>query len=102
MSELLVDRAGRRRSAATMPGFHVGRPPRNDSPFATTHLEESLRSSSQVWDTECSQGAPERCLDDGDDVLRRQPAMEVDIAADDRRIPVPSEIRECSRPCEST
>jgi hypothetical protein len=29
MSELLVDRAGRRRSAATMPGFHVGRPPRN-------------------------------------------------------------------------
>ena len=29
MSEPLLDRAGRRRSPATMPGFHVGRPPRN-------------------------------------------------------------------------
>ena len=29
MSELLLDRAGRRRSPATMPGFHVGRPPGN-------------------------------------------------------------------------
>jgi hypothetical protein len=29
MSELLRDRAGRRRSPATMPGFHAGRPPRN-------------------------------------------------------------------------
>jgi integrase len=29
MSELLVDRAGRRRSPATVPGFHAGRPPRN-------------------------------------------------------------------------
>ena len=29
MSQLLVDRAGRRRSPATMPGFHAGRPPRN-------------------------------------------------------------------------
>ena len=29
MSELLLDRAGRRRSAATMPGFHAGLPPRN-------------------------------------------------------------------------
>jgi hypothetical protein len=29
MSELLFDRAGRRRSPATMPGFHAGRPPRN-------------------------------------------------------------------------
>ena len=27
MSELLLDRAGRRRSPATMPGFHIGRPP---------------------------------------------------------------------------
>jgi site-specific recombinase XerD len=31
MSELeLLDRAGRRRSPATMPGFHTGRPPRNN------------------------------------------------------------------------
>jgi integrase len=29
MSELLLDRAGRRRPPATMPGFHAGRPPRN-------------------------------------------------------------------------
>jgi integrase len=29
MSELQLDRAGRRRSPATMPGFHAGRPPRN-------------------------------------------------------------------------
>jgi hypothetical protein len=29
MSELLLDRAGRRRSPATMPGFHASRPPRN-------------------------------------------------------------------------
>ncbi len=29
MSELLLDRAGRRRSPATLPGFHKGRSPRN-------------------------------------------------------------------------
>src|SRR5829696_572985 len=29
MSELLLDAAGRRRSPATMPAFHAGRPPRN-------------------------------------------------------------------------
>jgi site-specific recombinase XerD len=29
MSELLLDRAGRRRSPATMPGFHAGQAPRN-------------------------------------------------------------------------
>jgi integrase len=29
MSDLLIDRAGRRRSPATLPGFHAGRPPRN-------------------------------------------------------------------------
>jgi site-specific recombinase XerD len=29
MSELQLDRAGRRRSPATMPGFHLGRAPRN-------------------------------------------------------------------------
>jgi site-specific recombinase XerD len=29
MSEQLLDRARRRRSPATMPGFHAGRPPRN-------------------------------------------------------------------------
>jgi integrase len=29
MSEMPLDRAGRSRSPATMPGFHAGRPPRN-------------------------------------------------------------------------
>jgi hypothetical protein len=29
MSEQLLDRAGRRRSPATMPGFHAGHAPRN-------------------------------------------------------------------------
>ena len=29
MTELPLDAAGRRRSPATMPGFHAGRPPRN-------------------------------------------------------------------------
>jgi len=29
MTELLLDAAGRRRSPATVPGFHAGRPPRN-------------------------------------------------------------------------
>jgi site-specific recombinase XerD len=29
MSELLLDRAGRRRSPATMPGFHAGKAPAN-------------------------------------------------------------------------
>jgi hypothetical protein len=29
MPELLLDAAGRRRSPATLPDFHAGRPPRN-------------------------------------------------------------------------
>src|SRR3954452_4913300 len=29
MGKVLLDAAGRRRSPATMPGFHAGRPPRN-------------------------------------------------------------------------
>jgi hypothetical protein len=29
MLEFLLDTAGRRRSPATLPGFHAGRPPRN-------------------------------------------------------------------------
>jgi len=32
MSSVLLDAAGRRRSPATMPGFHSGRPPRNKGP----------------------------------------------------------------------
>ena len=32
MPEVVLDAAGRRRSPATMPGFHAGRPPRNKGP----------------------------------------------------------------------
>jgi hypothetical protein len=45
MSELLLDRAGRRRSPATMPGFHAGRPPRNKAlgyPADSPKVEESI------------------------------------------------------------
>src|SRR5215203_4818567 len=43
MNELLLDAAGRRRSPATMPGFHAGRPPRNKGqryPADPTTVEE--------------------------------------------------------------
>jgi hypothetical protein len=42
MSELLLDRAGRPRSPATMPGFHAGRPPSNKGlryPADPPHVE---------------------------------------------------------------
>jgi site-specific recombinase XerD len=45
MSEMLLDRAGRRRSPATMPGFHAGRPPRNKglrSPADPPKVEEII------------------------------------------------------------
>jgi integrase len=45
MSELLLDRAGRRRSPATMPGFHAGRPPGNKGlryPADPPKVEESI------------------------------------------------------------
>jgi hypothetical protein len=47
MSEMLLDRAGRRRSPATMPGFHAGRPPRNKGlryPADPPKVEESSPS----------------------------------------------------------
>src|SRR4051794_35290452 len=43
MSEMLLARAARRRSPATMPGFHAGRPPRNKGqryPAAPPRVEE--------------------------------------------------------------
>jgi hypothetical protein len=45
MSKLLLDRAGRRRSPATKPGFHAGRSPANKA--CTTRLTRppSRRSS---------------------------------------------------------
>jgi hypothetical protein len=49
MSELLLlDRAGRRRSPSTMPGFHAGRPPRNKGlryPADPPKVEKSSPSS---------------------------------------------------------
>ena len=47
MTEMLLDRAGRRRSPATMPGFHAGRPPRNKGvryPADPPKVEESSPS----------------------------------------------------------
>jgi len=52
MSELLLDAAGRRRSPATLPAFHAGRPPRNkeirypDDPLTTEEIVAVLRRAS--------------------------------------------------------
>ena len=45
MSELLLDAAGRRRSPATMPEFHAGRPPRNKGVRYPADPPRSRRSS---------------------------------------------------------
>jgi hypothetical protein len=45
MAEVLLDAAGRRRSPATMPGFHVGRPPRNKGRRYPADPPTSRRSS---------------------------------------------------------
>ena len=46
----LLDAAGRRRSPATLPGFHAGRPPRNKG-FVTrpTRLGSKRSSPSCAW-----------------------------------------------------
>ena len=44
MSELLLDAAGRRRSPATLPHFHAGRPPRNRGSATPQTLQPSRRS----------------------------------------------------------
>jgi hypothetical protein len=41
----LLDTAGRRRSPATLPGFHAGRPPRNKGSAIRRIRRESKRSS---------------------------------------------------------
>src|SRR5215217_4142008 len=54
MSELLLDRAGRRRSPATMPGFHAGRPPRNKAlryPADPPQVEEIIAVMRTAGDT---------------------------------------------------
>ena len=46
METVLLDRIGRRRSPATMPGCHVGRPPRNKGqryPADPPPVEEIIR-----------------------------------------------------------
>src|SRR5215204_6914974 len=45
MSELLLDAAGRRRSPATLPDFHAGRPPRNKGMRYPADPPTSRRSS---------------------------------------------------------
>ena len=45
MSELLLDAAGRRRSPATLPDFHAGRPPRNKGSATPPTHQPSRRSS---------------------------------------------------------
>ena len=45
MSELLLDAAGRRRSPATLPDFHAGRPPRNKGMRYPETPRPSRRSS---------------------------------------------------------
>jgi hypothetical protein len=45
MSELLLDRAGRRRSQATMPGFHAGHAPSNKGLRYPADPPRSKRSS---------------------------------------------------------
>jgi hypothetical protein len=54
MSELLLlDRAGRRRSPATMPGFHTGRPPRDKCfryPADPPEIEEIIAVMRTVGD----------------------------------------------------
>jgi hypothetical protein len=43
----VLDAAGRRRSPATLPGYHAGRPPRNKgmrSPADPPTVEETVRS----------------------------------------------------------
>ena len=47
MPERMLDAAGRRRSPATLPEFHAGRPPRNKGmryPADPPTIEEILRS----------------------------------------------------------
>src|SRR3954470_14465169 len=53
MSELLLDRAGRRRSPATMPGFGAGRPPANKglrSPADPPTVEEIIAVMREAGD----------------------------------------------------
>ena len=54
MSELLLDAAGRRRSPATLPEFHAGRPPRNKGiryPADPPTIEEIVAVMRHVGDT---------------------------------------------------
>ena len=54
MSKQLLDSAGRRRSPATMPGFHAGRPPRDKGvryPADPPTVEEIVVVMRQTADT---------------------------------------------------
>ena len=65
MSDLQLDRAGRRRSPATMPGFLAGRSPRNKGvryPADPPKVEEIIAVMRAAGDSAHGQPAVERSL----------------------------------------
>ena len=72
MSELLLDRAGRRRSPATVPGVHAGRAPRNKGfryPADPPKVEEIIRHARGR--RQCARASAARL--DRDPLARRAP-----------------------------
>jgi hypothetical protein len=61
MSELLLDAAGRRRSPATLPEFHAGRPPRTKGiryPADPPTIDEIIAVMRSAGDTVHARRAP--------------------------------------------
>ena len=57
----LLDGAGRRRSPATLPGFHAGRPPRNKGfryPPDPPRVEEIIAVMRRAGETDLAEGDP--------------------------------------------
>src|SRR5215207_5084246 len=75
MSELLLDAAGRRRSPATMPEFHAGRPPRNKGmryPAIPPTIEEIVAVMRRAGDG--TRGRPWAAADARSELRRATPA----------------------------
>jgi hypothetical protein len=70
MSELLLDRAGRRRSPATMPGFHAGRAP-GDEGVATRPTREGRRDHRRHARCRLGNARPPAARTDRGSVARR-------------------------------
>jgi hypothetical protein len=80
MSELPLDRAGRRRSPATMPGFHAGRPPRNKGlgyPADPPNVEEIIAVMRAAGDGDTAVGCVGRssCGEPGCAFKKRRPLL---------------------------